>query len=92
LEKPQRTAGFRFNRAAFEIVNAWDFYPGELLTPAETQVKAPPRRLSLVAIIPREHNIGDIRHGTFRLVLRLPEAAANYSIFIPELRSANRIL
>jgi signal transduction histidine kinase len=82
---------FPFHRAAFEIVNAWDFYPGELLTPAETQAKASSRQLSLVAIIPREHNIGEIRHGTFRLLLRLPEAAANYSIFIPELRSASRI-
>jgi signal transduction histidine kinase len=82
---------FPFHRAAFEIVNAWDFYPGELLTPAETQTKAPPRQLSIVAIIPHELNIGKIQHGTFRLLLRLPEAAANYSIFIPELRSASRI-
>jgi signal transduction histidine kinase len=82
---------FPFHRAAFEIVNAWDFYPGELLTPAETQTKAPPRQLSIVAIIPHELNIGEIQHGTFRLLLRLPEAAANYSIFIPELRSASRI-
>jgi len=82
---------FPFHRAAFEIVNAWDFYPGELLTPAEVQLKAPPRQLPLLAIVPREQNLGEIRHGTFRLQLRLPAAASNYTIFFPELRSASRI-
>jgi signal transduction histidine kinase len=82
---------FPFHRAAYEIVNAWDFYPGELLTPADVLIKAPPRQLSMVAIVPPEQNLGKIRHGTFRLQLRLPEAAANYSIFFPELRSASRI-
>lgn len=82
---------FPFHRAAFEIVNTWDFYPGALLTPSEVEVHAPQRQLSLIAIIPREQNMGAIRHGTFRLRLRLPEAASNYSIFFPELRSASRI-
>ncbi|HET9239807.1 MAG TPA: 7TM diverse intracellular signaling domain-containing protein [Oligoflexus sp.] len=82
---------FPFHHAAFEIVNAWDFYPGEFLTPADIQGQAPPRRLPLLAINPSEQNLGEIRHGTFRLQLRLPEAVSHYTIFFPELRSASRI-
>jgi signal transduction histidine kinase len=82
---------FPFQTAQYEIDDAWDFYPGELLTPAEVAVKDPPRQLSMIAIIPSKQKLNDLRHGTFRMTLRVPEAAGRYAIFFPELRSASRI-
>jgi signal transduction histidine kinase len=82
---------FPFSNALYEVHDAWDFYPGEFLTPAEVQAKAPPRKLSIIAIIPREHQLQSLRHGTFRLQMHLPEPAWRYTLFIPELRSASQI-
>ncbi len=82
---------FPFSTDNYEFHDAWDFYPGELLTPDEVHSKTPTRKLSMVAILPREHNLGDLRHGTFHLQVNLPQAASRYTIFFPELRSASRI-
>ncbi|HYX39415.1 MAG TPA: 7TM diverse intracellular signaling domain-containing protein [Oligoflexus sp.] len=82
---------FPFANAIYDIHDAWDFYPGEILTPDEVQAKAAPRNLSLIAIVPRDHQLPTLRHGTFRIQLRLPEPAYRYTIFFPELRSASRI-
>jgi signal transduction histidine kinase len=82
---------FPFSHSLYEIDDVWDFYPGELLTPAEVETKNPQGKLSMIAILPREHNMGSLRHGSFRLRVHLPEAAWHYAIFFPELRSASRI-
>lgn len=82
---------FPFSHSLYEIDDAWDFYPGELLTPAEVETKDPQRKISMIAIRPREHNMGALRHGTFHLKVRLPEVAWRYAIFFPELRSASQI-
>lgn len=82
---------FPFASNHYEIDDTWDFYPGEILSPDEIQYKTPAQRLSLVAIVPKENNMGALRHGTFRMRMRLPEPAYRYAIFFPELRSASRI-
>jgi hypothetical protein len=82
---------FPFGTGNYEFHEAWDFYPAELLTPDEIQTRSPPRKLSMIAIIPDEHQLGELRHGTFRMQIRLPEPAWHYTIFFPELRSASRI-
>ncbi|WP_141735809.1 7TM diverse intracellular signaling domain-containing protein [Oligoflexus tunisiensis] len=82
---------FPFGTSNYEFTEDWDFYPAELLTPAEIQAREPPRKLSLIAIIPKDHKFGELRHGTFRMQVRLPEPAWRYTIFFPELRSASRI-
>jgi signal transduction histidine kinase len=82
---------FPFSNELYEIHDAWDFYPGEFLNPDEVQAKAAPRKLSIIAIVPREQQMGSMRHGTFRLQMHLPESAWHYTVFIPELRSASQI-
>ncbi len=82
---------FPFSSGNYEFTHVWDFYPGELLTPDEVHSKNPKQKLSIVAIIPSDHNLGDLRHGTFHVQVRLPETASRYTIFFPELRSASQI-
>ncbi len=82
---------FPFGEKIFEVKNAWEFYGGEFLLPGTDFSKYKSRHIPFVSISPKNLGMGPVRHGTFHIRLLLPEAASQFVIFFPEMRSACKI-
>lgn len=76
------------------LAEGWEFYGGELLTPADFQSGAPaPDRYVFAGQLGGFESVDGQPHGSasYRLTIALPEEAQAYALYLPEIFSACRL-
>lgn len=77
--------------AAF-LVDGWEYYPGELLTPAELASRQPEHHTYIGEHLNfSAHLMSPYGAATYRLRLQNPGEPAQLSLYLPELLSAGRV-
>jgi len=73
------------------LVEGWEFYPGELLTPQDFQAGKRPEQYTYVGQYPNYSQVSDSAYGvaTYRLVLE--HTPPGQALFLPELLCAGRV-
>ena len=75
------------------LVDGWEYYPGELLSPEDFVSGKAPREHVYVGQYPNFSNALGTPYGeaTYRMVLENPGEAAQLALFLPEIPSASRV-
>ncbi|MFW7380745.1 MAG: 7TM diverse intracellular signaling domain-containing protein [Oligoflexus sp.] len=82
---------FPFSQKIFEAQTPWDFYFGQLLTPENIHTGKRSAQLHFKLMQPESFEKDWPRYVTLHKRLLLPERTSQYSVFIPEIRSAAKV-